>query len=121
MNRTLTCILCPNGCELEVVYEGKEVLSVSGNKCPKGAGYAEQEIKNPMRNIASSVKLEDGSMPLVSVRLTGPIPKVKIMDVMAEIRSASVTAPVKIGDIVIADVLGLGVDVVATRNVGRRS
>lgn len=118
MNRTLTCILCPNGCELEIVYEGDRIQSVTGNKCPKGAGYAEQEIKNPMRNIASSVKLEGGAMPLVSVRLTGPIPKAKIMDVMAVICKASVKAPVQIGDVVIADVLGLGCDVVATRNVG---
>ena len=93
------------------------MLSVTGNKCPKGAEYAEQEIKNPMRTIASSVALEGGAMPLVSVRLTGPIPKAKIMDVMAVIRESTVKAPVKIGDVVIADVLGLGVDVVATRNV----
>ena len=117
MNRTLTCIICPNGCELEIAYEGDQILSVTGNKCPKGAEYAEQEIKNPMRTIASSVNLVGGSMPLVSVRVNGPIPKAKIMDVMEAIRKTTVTAPVKIGDVVIADVLGLGVDVVATRNV----
>ena len=117
MNRTLTCIICPNGCELEIAYEGDQILSVTGNKCPKGAEYAEQEIKNPMRTIASSVNLEGGSMPLVSVRVNDPIPKAKIMDVMEAIRKTTVTAPVKIGDVVIADVLGLGVDVVATRNV----
>ncbi len=117
MNRTLTCIICPNGCELEIAYEGDQILSVTGNKCPKGAEYAEQEIKNPMRTIASSVNLEGGFMPLVSVRVNGPIPKAKIMDVMEVIRKTTVTAPVKIGDVVIADVLGLGVDVVATRNV----
>ena len=71
-----------------------------------------------MRTIASSVKLTNGTMPLVSVRVNGPIPKAKIMDVMEEIRKATVSAPVKIGDVVVADVLGLGVDVVATRNVG---
>ncbi|MBE5971310.1 MAG: DUF1667 domain-containing protein [Lachnoclostridium sp.] len=120
MNRTLTCIICPNGCELEIAYEGDQILSVTGNKCPKGAEYAEQEIKNPMRTIASSVALEGGAMPLVSVRLTGPIPKAKIMDVMAVIRESTVKAPVKIGDVVIADVLGLGVDVVATRNVDEK-
>lgn len=134
MNRTLTCILCPNGCELEVTYEGEvsglaascleaqtsTSITVTGNKCPRGATYAEQEIKNPMRNIASSVNLEGGTMPLVSVRLTGPIPKAKIMDVMAVIRSTTVEAPVKIGDVVITDVLGLGVDVIATRNVDRK-
>lgn len=120
MNRTLTCILCPNGCELEVEYEGTVIRSVSGNKCPKGAGYAEQEIVNPMRNIASSVDLEGGTMPLVSVRLTGPIPKAKIMDVMEVIRKTTVKAPVSIGDVLIPDVLGLHVDVIATRNVKAR-
>ena len=117
MNRTLTCIICPNGCELEIAYEGDQILFVTGNKCPKGAEYAEQEIKNPMRTIASSVNLVGGSMPLVSVRVNDPIPKAKIMDVMEVIRKTTVTAPVKIGDVVIADVLGLGVDVIATRNV----
>ena len=127
MNRTLTCIICPNGCELEVCWEcamdgtGEPCnISVTGNKCPRGVEYAEQELKNPMRTIASSVKMTDGAMPLVSVRVTGPIPKAKIMDVMAVIRETTVEAPVKIGDVVIADALGLGVDVVATRNVERK-
>ena len=120
MNRTLTCIICPNGCELEISYEGDQVLSVTGNMCPTGAAYAEQEIKNPMRTIASSVKLEGGTMPLVSVRVNGPIPKAKIMDVMDVIRKTTVMAPVKIGDVIIADVLGLGCDVVATRNVAAK-
>ena len=130
MNRTLTCIICPNGCELDVAWEcvadagtqenvsGEPCsITVTGNKCPRGVEYAEQELKNPMRTIASSVNLEGGAMPLVSVRVTGPIPKAKIMDVMDVIRKTTVSAPVKIGDVVIADVLGLGVDVVATRNV----
>ena len=126
MNRTLTCIICPNGCELDVAWECDAsngspcAISVTGNKCPRGVEYAEQEIKNPMRTIASSVHLEGGTMPLVSVRLNGPIPKAKIMDVMDVIRKATVSAPVKIGDVVIADVLGLGVDVIVTRNVDKR-
>lgn len=117
MNKTLTCILCPNGCELEVSYEGTNVRSVTGNKCPKGAAYAEQEITNPIRNIASSVKLTGGVMPLVSVRLSAPVPKAEIMHVMDEIKKTSVQAPVHIGDVVIQDVLKLGCDVIATRNV----
>ena len=133
MNRTLTCIICPNGCELEVAWEyvtdtgtPENVLgepcniTVTGNKCPRGVEYAEQELKNPMRTIASSVKLTNGTMPLVSVRLTGPIPKAKIMDVMEVIRTASAQAPVRIGDVIIRDVLELGVDVIATRNVGSK-
>ena len=136
MNRTLTCIICPNGCELDVTWECREKqesdinesptgalldnpcsIVVTGNKCPRGVVYAEQEIKNPMRTIASSVKLTGGTMPLVSVRLSGPIPKAKIMEVMEVIRHTTVQAPVKIGDVVIPNVLDLGVDVIATRNV----
>ena len=64
MNRTMTCILCPNGCEMTIEYKEKELLSVCGNRCPKGASYAEQEIKNPMRNIASSVLVKGGDLPL---------------------------------------------------------
>ena len=139
MNRTLTCIICPNGCELDVTWEcqkncGSEIsenltgaemnkpcsITVSGNKCPRGVEYAEQEIKNPMRTIASSVKLEGGTMSLVSVRVNGPIPKAKIKDVMDMIQKTTVTAPVKIGDVVIPNVLDLGVDVIATRNIMKK-
>ena len=84
MNRTMTCILCPNGCEMNLEYEEKELISVSGNRCPKGAGYAEQEIKNPMRSIASSVLVEGGDLPLCSVRLSAPIPRERIPEVMTE-------------------------------------
>ena len=117
MNRSFTCILCPNGCEVEAEFEGNKILAVHGNRCPKGAAYVEQELVNPMRNIASSVKLTGGTMPLCSVRLSAPVPKGKIMEVMAEIKKTSIQAPVRMGDVIIRDVLGLGCDVIATRNV----
>ena len=117
MNKVLTCILCPNGCELKIEHDKENILSVSGNKCGKGADYADQEIKSPMRNIASSVLVKNGDMPLCSVRLSDPIPKNRIFDVIEEIRKASVNAPVRIGDIIIKNVLGLKSDVIATRNV----
>ncbi len=101
-------------------FENGKVLSVSGNRCPKGAGYVEQEITNPVRNIASSVLVEGGDMPLCSVRLSGPVPKGRIMDVMAQIRKTRVSAPVHMGDVVIPDVLGLGCDVISTRNVEKQ-
>lgn len=117
MNRTFTCILCPNGCEISVSYSENDISSVSGNKCLKGTEYVEQEIRHPVRTIASSVLVEGGSMPLCSVRLTRPVPKARIFDVMAEIRKIKVMAPVHAGDILLSDVLGLGSDVTATRNV----
>ena len=117
MNKSLTCVICPNGCQLSVEYEHSKIRSVEGALCPKGYEYARQELFDPRRNIASSVRVAGGTAPLVSVRLTGPIPKNKIFDVMAEIKKTTVDAPVKIGQILIPNVLGLGQDVIATKRI----
>ncbi len=117
MKTTFTCIVCPNGCEVEAEYEGKKVFSVTGNLCPKGKDYVTQELVDPRRTIASSVRVTGGAMPLASVRLTRAIPKDRIFDVMREINSVVLAAPVKIGDIVIPNVLGLDSDVIVTKNI----
>ena len=119
MKRTFTCIVCPNGCEIDTEYEGNTVLSVKGNLCPKGKTYVTQELSDPRRTIATSVRVTGGILPLASVRLTSPIPKDRIFDVMAEIKRQVLPAPVQIGDVVIPDVLGLGSDVIVTKNVAR--
>lgn len=122
MLRTFTCIMCPQGCDItaelaENTERAGEILQISGNRCPKGKEYVTQEILSPMRNIATSVLVEGGELPLASVRLTRPIPKARIFDVMEEIRRVRVTAPVMEGDIVIHDCLGLGSDVMVTKTV----
>ena len=133
MLRTFTCIMCPRGCDLEAVVEpakgqdnrgregsqecGLQILQITGNACPKGEQYVRQEIENPMRNIATSILVEGGELPLASVRLTGPVPKGRIFDVMKEIRQVRRPAPVTEGQVVIPDVLGLGVDVIVTKTV----
>ena len=117
MLREFTCIMCPQGCDITVELEDGAIASVTGNRCPKGAAYVTQEIENPMRNIASSVLVTGGELPLASVRLSGAIPKGRIFDVMAEIRGVTLRAPVHEGDVAIADVLGLGVDVIVTKDV----
>jgi len=117
MRKSLTCILCPNGCAIEAEQEGKQVISLSGNLCLRGEEYAEQELLTPLRSIASLVKLDGGELPLVSVRLTKPVPKDRLMDVMAEIKKQTLTAPTRIGQVVIANVLGLNSDVIVTKNI----
>lgn len=117
MKRTFTCIVCPNGCEMEAEYEGTSVLSVTGNLCPKGKAYVTQELVDPRRTIASSVRVTGGILPLTSVRITNAIPKDRIFDVMAEINKQTLTAPVHIGDVVIHNVLGLGSDVIVTKHI----
>jgi len=117
MKRVFTCIVCPNGCDIEVEHEGAEVLAVTGNLCPKGKDYVTQELLDPRRTIATSVRVVGGDQPLVSVRLTSAIPKARIFDAMDAINARTLEAPVAIGDVVIGDLLGLGCEVIATRNV----
>ena len=114
--RELTCIRCPMGCQLTVTVDGDNV-TVTGNTCPRGAEYGKNEVTNPLRTVTSSVRVTGGELPLVSVKTAGEIPKGKLFDVMDDIRRAEVAAPVKIGDVVIENLLGSGVDVIATENV----
>ena len=118
--RHLTCINCPMGCQLTVEMEGQEVLSVTGNSCPRGDMYARTEVVNPVRTVTSSVLVTGGQAERTSVKTANPIPKGMIFDVMKEIYSAVIAAPVKIGDVVIEDVAGTGVQVVATKNIAAR-
>lgn len=121
MLKTFTCIMCPKGCEIETEFEAGEIRSIQGNECRKGAEYVTQELLNPMRNIASSVLVQDGELELASVRLNRPVPKARIFDVMNEIKKVTVKAPVHIGQVVIQNVLGLDSDVIITKNVKARA
>ncbi|MCH3965090.1 MAG: DUF1667 domain-containing protein [Clostridium sp.] len=121
MIREYTCIICPNGCEIEADVEGKELVSIEGASCKRGEEYVHQEILDPRRNIASSVLVENGVLPLVSVRLTNPVPKNDIFKVMDEIKKVTIKAPVKMNRVIIKNVLDLGSDVIATKNVEREN
>lgn len=120
MNKELTCIVCPNGCDLLVQVEGDAVTAVTSALCAKGRDYASQELLHPQRTLSTLVQVDDGESPLVSVRLTRPIPKDRIPAVLAIIQSSRLTAPVPMGLTVCADILGLGSDVITTKAVGRR-
>jgi len=112
----LICISCPLGCPLTVEVEDGKVLSVSGNTCPRGVAYAEKEITNPTRIVTSTVMVEGGKSPMVSVKTKVDIPKGKIFDVVKALKGVVVKAPVKIGDVIIPNVAGTGVDIVATKD-----
>jgi len=96
--------------------EGSEVLEVRGNSCKRGDIYARKELTNPTRILTSSVWVEGGDVPLVSVKTKSDIPKGKIFDAMKALKGLKVQAPVHIGDVVLANVADTGVDIVATRN-----
>ena len=118
MTRSFTCIVCPNGCDITAEYEGADIRSLTGWACPKGEDYVRQELTDPRRNIASSVAVVGGELPLASVRLDRSIPKAQIFPVMATIRGLRLTAPTYIGQVVVEDVCGTGANVIVTKNVG---
>lgn len=115
--RELTCIGCPLGCALTVSLEAGQVLSVAGYTCKRGKDYGEKECVNPMRTVTSSVPVECGAIPMVSVKTVSDIPKAKIQDCMDAIHNLTVIAPVYAGDILLADVAQTGVNLVATKTV----
>ena len=122
--KRVTCILCPNGCELTITYSGEptaESISVEGNTCPKGIDYAVEEMTAPKRTLTTSILVRDGAQPLASVKTACPIPRESLFDARRALRGVVVDAPVAIGDVVAPDVAGTGVDVVVTRPVPRAS
>ena len=118
--RELTCIRCPIGCHITVELENGEVKSITGNSCPRGEEYAASEVTNPVRIVTSVVTLNGGERPVVSVKTAGDVPKDKMTDVVGALRNVEAEAPVSIGDIIVKDIAGTGVDIVATSNVSKK-
>ena len=117
MNKEIVCIVCPLGCRMIVELDGTEVKSVQGNQCKKGPKHAENEISFPGRILTSTIKTEIPGMPLLPIRSNQEIPKAQPMACMKEISGHSVKRPIKLGDPVIPNILGLGVDMVACRTM----
>ena len=115
--KKMVCIRCPVSCILDVKYTKTKILQVKSAQCKKGNEYALQELFHPVRILTSTVYVKNGHLPLVSIRTDEPIPKDKIFKVMDKLSKTKVTAPVKIGDIIIKNVLNTGVNIVATKNI----
>lgn len=117
MNKELTCIECPKSCRLTVDVENCRVIKVSGNKCPKGQDYAKAEIENPQRVLTAVVLAKGLPIKMIPVKTDKPIPKTKILAAAAEIKKIKVVKSLRIGDIVAENFMGMGVNLVATREV----
>lgn len=115
--RELVCIVCPVGCSLEVQIQESKVINVGGNSCKRGEIYAKKECTNPTRIVTSSVYVEGGIEPVVSVKTERDIPKGKIFECVKELKNVVVKAPVHIGDIVVENIAETGVNIVATKEV----
>ena len=115
--KELIWIGCPMGCALTVETEGNEVLSVTGNTCPRGESYARKEVTNPTRIVTTTVRMRDSREKTVSVKTEADIPKDKIFECVRQLKGVEMKPPVHIGDIVLENAAGTRVNVVATREV----
>ena len=114
----LTCIGCPMGCQITVTKENGEIADVTGYTCKRGLEYAKKEVTNPTRIVTSSVPVTGSRrLRMVSCKTREDIPKGKIADVLFAMHQTTVQLPVRIGDVIVGDVAGTGVDLVATANM----
>ncbi len=114
-----TCIVCPVGCHLKIEEDpsSEDGYLVSGNRCPRGKRYAIKEMTNPERVVTSTVKIKNVENLMLPVKTTDGIPKEKVLDFMEDINKIVVSLPVKRGDILIEDIYGTGVNLVATKSI----
>ena len=113
--KELVCIVCPQGCRLRVDDEG----NISGNACANGAEYAHTELTSPTRVLTSTVNILGAELPR-PVKTAGAIPKHLLFQAMESLRSVTVFAPIKAGQVIIADIVGTGVDLVATADMDEK-
>lgn len=116
MEQTITCISCPVGCRMTVTTENGHFVSVMGNACRRGAAYAQQECTAPQRMVTAAIPVKGAAVPL-AVKTRTPIPKEKIFACMQALSQVEAAAPIHAGDVVLPDVCGTEVDVIATSTV----
>lgn len=113
--KELVCIVCPKGCRLQV--ETGSELTVRGNSCEKGVEYARTELLAPTRTLTTTVRVRGGALCRCPVRTAQPIPKEKMFEAMAVLNAVTLDAPIARGAVLVADLLGTGVDVIAARSI----
>ena len=118
MKKEIICTVCPRGCTVTVNGDGKNVQTVEGYGCKRGLEYASAEYAHPVRILTTLVKIDGVQNDLLPVRSNQPLPKEKLFDCMDVIRATSVKLPVNRYDVIIPNICGTGVDIVATKNVG---
>jgi CxxC motif-containing protein len=115
--KVFPCVVCPVGCELEVVIDNGKVTGVTGNKCKRGEVYGKTEAENPVRILTSTIRVKSGVHPVCPVRTDGVIPKDKIFPCMKKINRIEVEAPIMIGQKIIENIEDTGVNVIASRSL----
>lgn len=113
----MICITCPVGCNLAVTHEGATLLGVNGNMCKRGLKFAEAELTDPRRMVATTVRVRGGVHPLVPVYTREPFPKPRIFELLREIRRLEIEAPVTMNQVVLDNALGEEIDIITSRDM----
>jgi CxxC motif-containing protein len=117
--KKMRCIVCPEGCAMLAEYgeDSKKIISLEGHNCKRGIKFAEAEIKNPLRLLTTTIGIDSKISQRLPVRSNIPAPKEKIFSIAKEVKKIRAKAPIKMGEIIIADVLGTGVDIISSATV----
>jgi len=115
--RNITCIVCPQGCNLEVWYNNDVISEIKGYTCKRGLDYGWAESTNPTRMLTTTVRIEGGELPVMPVKSEKPIPKELLLESMDIINKIKLKAPIKSGEVILENILDTGVSIVATRDM----
>jgi len=115
--KDIVCIVCPMGCKIEATIMGEQVERVENAVCKRGIEFAKEEIENPTRTLTSTVKLVLDNLTRLPVRTANPVPKQKLSACMQAINQVIIQAPVTLGDVILSDLAGTGVNLIATRSI----
>jgi CxxC motif-containing protein len=113
------CVVCPVGCEIDVVHEGSRVVSMEGNRCEKSEEFVRQELIEPMRILTTTVRIQGSRWLVMPVRTDRAVPKRLFPRIMKRLRRIQLQAPVNMLDVVVSDVLRTGTNVIASRTMPR--
>ncbi|MFX0009426.1 MAG: DUF1667 domain-containing protein [Candidatus Hermodarchaeota archaeon] len=116
--KVIRCIVCPTGCQIQAISKGSDIV-FEGYTCKRGLEYAEQEYYEPKRILTTTIRVENGFLPLIPVRTDKPILKEKLDEALSEIAKTVVSAPIAMGDVLIENILGLESNVIASRNLAK--
>jgi CxxC motif-containing protein len=117
--RHFVCVVCPVGCEVDVVHEGNRIISMEGNKCEESEEFVSQELIEPMRILTTTIRIQGSKWPVIPVRTDKAVPKRLFPRITGQLRRIKLQAPVNMLDVVVKDVLRTGANVVATRTMPR--
>jgi len=117
--RHFVCVVCPIGCEIDVVHDGSKIVSMEGSKCKKSEEFVSQELIEPMRILTTTVRIQGARWPVIPVRTDKSVPRRLFPRIMRQLRHIKLQAPVNILDVVVRDIVGTGTNIIATRTMPR--